>query len=117
MCSRPPHQLPEVHKIHPCSGPTENEQLGIKQFGTISPRRQNFIMAEVVKTAITVNQCMQESFAGLSSYLHIPSSLTFALHMTYWLNNPGIISPHHTFVLRVRYNVIPGIFMLTLLSF
>lgn len=84
-----------------------------------SPRRQNFIMAEVVKTAITVNQCRQELFTGLRhpcSDLHIPSSRTFALHMTYCLNNQGIISPHHTFVLRVRYNVIPGIFMLTLLS-
>lgn len=76
-------------------------------------------MAEVVKTAIIVNQRRQESFAGLKhscSDLHIPSSLTFALHMTYWLNNQGIISPHHTFVLSARYNVIPGIFMLTLLS-
>lgn len=84
-----------------------------------SPRRQNFIMAEAVTTAITVNQCRQELFAGLRhpcSDLHIPSSRTFALHMTYCLNNQGIISPHHTFVVRVRYNVIPGIFMLTLLS-
>lgn len=84
-----------------------------------SPKRQNFSMAEVVKTAITVNQCRQELFAGLRyshSDLHILSSITFALHMTYWLNNQGIVSPHHTFVLRVRYNVIPGIFVLTLLS-
>lgn len=76
-------------------------------------------MAEAVKIAITVNQCRQELFAALRhsrSDLPIPSSITFALHMTYWLNNQGIISPHHTFVLRVRYNVIPGISMLTLLS-
>lgn len=84
-----------------------------------SPKRQNFFVAQVVKTAITVNQCRQELFAGLRhshSDLHIPSSITFALHITYWLNKQGIISPHHTFVLRVRYNVIPGIFVLTLLS-
>lgn len=84
-----------------------------------SPRRQNFVMAEVVKTAITVSHCRQELLAGLThpcSDLHIPSSRTFPLCMTYCLNNQGIISPHHTFVLRVRYNVIPGILMLTLLS-
>lgn len=58
-----------------------------------SPRRQNFIMAEVVTTAISVNQCRQELFAGLRhpwSDLHIPPSRTFALHMTYCLNNQGV---------------------------